>query len=57
MGHSDVSPGVGMRRLEGPKNLDELNLGIHIVTRHCMKGGALEETRVREPLLKIYDEY
>jgi len=46
-----------MRRLEGPKNLDELNLGIHIVTRHCMKGGALEETRVREPLLKIYDEY
>ena len=30
MGHSDVSPGVGMRHLEGPKNPDGLNLGIHI---------------------------
>ena len=30
MGHSDVSPGVGIRHLEGPKNLDGLNLGIHI---------------------------
>ena len=30
MGCSDVSPGVGMRHLEGPKNLDGLNLGIHI---------------------------
>ena len=27
---SDVSPGVGMRHLEGPKNPDGLNLGIHI---------------------------
>ena len=27
---SDVSPGVGMRHLEGPKNSDGLNLGIHI---------------------------
>ena len=26
----DVSPGVGMRHLEGPKNPDGLNLGIHI---------------------------
>ena len=25
-----VSPGVGMRHLEGPKNTDGLNLGIHI---------------------------
>jgi len=25
-----VSPGVGMKHLEGPKNLDGLNLGIHI---------------------------
>jgi len=25
-----VSPGVGMRHLEGPKNPDGLNLGIHI---------------------------
>ena len=30
MGYSDVSPGVGMRLLEGPKNPDGLNLGIHI---------------------------
>ena len=30
MGCSDVSPGVGMRHLEGPKNPDGLNLGIHI---------------------------
>ena len=36
----DVSPGIGMRHLEGPKNPYELNLGIHIVTRHCMKGGS-----------------
>jgi len=28
--HSDVSPGVGMRHLEGPKNPDGLNLEIHI---------------------------
>jgi len=27
---SDVSPGVGMRHLEGPKNVDGLNLGIHV---------------------------
>ena len=27
---SDMSPGVGMRHLEGPKNPDGLNLGIHI---------------------------
>jgi hypothetical protein len=30
MGHLDVSPGVGMRHLEGPKNPDGLNLGVHI---------------------------
>jgi len=30
MGYSDVSPGVGMRHLESPKNPDGLNLGIHI---------------------------
>jgi len=30
MRYSDVSPGVGMRRLEGPKNPDGLNLDIHI---------------------------
>jgi len=29
-GYSDVSPGVGMRHLEGSKNPDGLNLGIHI---------------------------
>ena len=27
---SDVSPGVGMRQLEGPKNPDGLKLDIHI---------------------------
>jgi len=26
----DVSPGVGMKHLEGPKNPDRLNLGIHV---------------------------
>jgi len=30
MGYLNVSPGVGMRHLEGPKNPDGLNLGIHI---------------------------
>jgi len=30
MGYLDVSPGVGMRHLEGPKNPDGLNLGINI---------------------------
>ena len=30
MGYSDVSPGVGMKHLEGPKKSDGLNLGIHI---------------------------
>ena len=30
MGHLDVSPGVGMRHLEGPKNPDGINLDIHI---------------------------
>jgi len=30
MGYLGVSPGVGMTQLEGPKNPDGLNLGIHI---------------------------
>jgi len=30
MGYLDVSPGVGMRHLEGLKNPDGPNLGIHI---------------------------
>ena len=30
MGCSDVSPGVGMRHLEGPKNPDGINLGIFV---------------------------
>jgi len=30
MGYLDVSPGVGMRYLEGPKNPDGLNLGIYV---------------------------
>jgi len=31
MGYSDVIPGVRMRHLEGPKNPDGLNFGIHIL--------------------------
>jgi len=30
MGYSDVSPGVRMRHLEGPKNPDGLNLDIYV---------------------------
>jgi len=30
MGYSDVSPGVGMRHLEGSKNPEGLNLGIYV---------------------------
>ena len=30
MGYSVVGPGVGIRHLEGPKNPDGLNLGVHI---------------------------
>jgi len=30
MGYSIVSPGVGMKHLEGPKNPDGLNLGIYV---------------------------
>jgi len=30
MGYSHVSPGVGMRHLEGPKNPDGLNLGTYV---------------------------
>ena len=30
MGYLDVSPEVGMRHLEGPKNADGLNFGMHI---------------------------
>jgi len=33
MGHSDVSPGVGMRHLEGPKNPDGLHLGMYVYAR------------------------
>jgi len=33
IGYSDVSPGVGMRHLEGPKNPDGLNLGIYLFKR------------------------
>jgi len=35
MGYSDVSPGVGMRHLEGPKNLDGLHLGIYVFAYVC----------------------
>jgi len=30
MGYSDVSPGVGTRHLEGPKDPDGLSLGIYV---------------------------
>jgi len=48
MGYSDVGPGVGMRHLEGQKNLDGLNLGIcifvYVYRVHvwmCMPGGGM----------------
>ena len=37
MGYLDVSPGVGMRHLEGPQNPDGLNLGIHVFIYMCTK--------------------
>jgi len=36
IGYLVVSPGVGMRHLEGPKNPDGLNLGIYIF-RICVQ--------------------
>jgi len=43
MGWSDVSPGVGMRHLEGPKNPDGLNLDIYVYKVHMcicvLRGG------------------
>jgi len=48
MWYSSVSPGIRMRHLEGPKNLDGLNLGIyifaHVYKVHmymCMIGGGM----------------
>ena len=35
MEYSDVSPGVGMRHLEGPGNPDRPNLGINIFVYVC----------------------
>ena len=31
IGYSDISPGVGMRHLEGPKNPAGLNLGLYVL--------------------------
>ena len=55
MGYLDMSPGVGMRHLEGPKNPDGLNLGIHIFVyvykvHMCIympRGGMRSWTRMR----------
>ena len=48
MRYLDVSPGVGMRHLEGPKNSDGLNLGLNIFVYvykvhmcMCMLGGEM----------------
>ena len=48
MGYSDVSPGVGMLHLEGPKNPDGLNVGMHMFAYvykvhmcMCMLGGGM----------------
>ena len=48
MGYSIVSPGVGMRHLEGPKDLDGLNVGtqifVYVYKVHmcmCMPGGGM----------------
>ena len=57
MGYSDVSPGVGMRHLQGPKNPDGLNLGIYVFVyvykvhmRMYMLGGGARHT----PTIKIH---
>ena len=58
MGYSDVGPGVGMRHLEGQKNLDGLNLGtyifVYVYTVHiCMyelRGGMRSWTSSFFPL-------
>jgi len=36
VGYWDVSPGVGMRHLEGPKNPDGLNLGTYVFVYHAV---------------------
>jgi len=48
MSYSDVSPGVGMRHLEGPKSPDGLNFCIHMFVYvykvnmcTCMLGGGM----------------
>ena len=58
MGYLDVSPGVGMRHLQGPKNPDGLNLGIHIFVYvykvhmciYILKGGMRSWTNCFFPL-------
>jgi len=61
MGSLDVSPGVGTRRLESPKNLDGLNIRIHISVyvykvHMCiyMLGGRMKSWIKRSFSLNIY---
>ena len=46
MGYLDVSPGVVMRHLEGPKNSDGLNLGIYVCI-YVYKPAKMAETQPR----------
>jgi len=44
MGYSDVSPGVGMRYLEGLKNPDGLNLGIYVFVYGCTRPACTQDS-------------
>jgi len=44
MGYSDVSPGVGMRYLEGLKNPDGLNLGIYVFVYGCTRPARTQDS-------------
>jgi len=65
MGHMDVSPGVGMRHLEGPKNPDGLNLDIHIFVSvykvhkciYMLRGGMRSWTNCFGPKLGTYSDW
>ena len=62
MGYLDVSPGVGMRHLEGPKNPDGLNLDMHIfvyvyqvhMCSYMLRGGMRSWTNCFFPLTYFF---
>jgi len=49
MGYLDVSPGVEMRHLEGPENLDGLNFGIYVFV--CVQSAYVYVNRRRDEIL------